>query len=201
MRRFPPTVAPSSLSASSPHRSHSSCVPERSTRLINARLCVSCRAPPKALLAPLAQAAVRFQTAWADGCLPNQSVLLSLISIFQTSIYFPLASQDQNSAELIINSLAVFHFHFLPPPPSSFESSHGFHVSASSWMWMLGGHSATALSLRYALIAHILWQKMINLGPNQECKLHYFPWMLVVHEALMPTGQFYNYVYISFFNV
>lgn len=100
-----PSVAPSSLSASSLHRSHSSCVPERSARLISARLCVSCRVSPKALLAPLAQAAVRFQTAWADGCLPNQSVLFSLISIFQTSIYFPLASQDQNSAELIIKAL------------------------------------------------------------------------------------------------
>lgn len=109
-------MAISSLSASSFYCSHSSCVPERSARLINARLCVSCRVPPKALLAPLAQAAVRFQTAWADRCLPNQSVLLSLISIFQTSIYFPLASQDQNSAELIINSIAVFRFHFLPPP-------------------------------------------------------------------------------------
>lgn len=105
-------MAPSSLSASSLHRSHSSCVPERSARLISARLCVSCRVSPKALLAPLAQAAVRFQTAWADGCLPNQSVLLSLISIFQTSIYFPLASQDQNSAELIIKALLSSTFIF-----------------------------------------------------------------------------------------
>lgn len=92
--RLPPSVVPSSLSASSLHRSHPSCVPERFARLISARLCVSCRVSPKALLAPLAQAAVRFQTAWADRCLPNQSVLLPLISIFQTSIYFPLASQD-----------------------------------------------------------------------------------------------------------
>lgn len=83
-----PSMALSSLSASPPRRSHSSCVPERSARLISARLCVSCRVPPKASLAPLAQAAVRFQTARADGCLPNQSVLLSLISSFQTSIYF-----------------------------------------------------------------------------------------------------------------
>ncbi len=115
-RRLLPSVAPTSLSASSLHCSHPSCVPERSAGLISARLCVSCRVSPKALLAPLAQAALRFQTAWADWCLPNQSVLLSLISIFQTSIYFPLASQDQNSAELIINRLAVFRFHFLPPP-------------------------------------------------------------------------------------
>lgn len=115
-RHLPPSVASSSLSPSSLHRSHSSCVPERSARLISARLCVSCRVSPKALLAPLAEAAVRFQTAWADGCLPNQSVLLSLISIFQTSIYFPLASQDRNSVELIINNLAVFLFHIFPPP-------------------------------------------------------------------------------------
>lgn len=80
---------PLSLSASSLHHPHSSCVPERSARLISTRLCVSCRVSPKALLAPLAQAVVRFQTGWADGFLPNQSVLLSLISIFQTSIYFP----------------------------------------------------------------------------------------------------------------
>lgn len=111
-RRLPQSAAPSSLSASSLHRSHSSCVPERSARLISARLCVSCRVSPKALLAPLAQAAVRFQTAWADGCLPNQSALLSLISIFQTSIYFPLASQDQNSAELIIKGLLSSTFIF-----------------------------------------------------------------------------------------
>lgn len=51
------------FSAFSLHCSHSSCVPERSTRLITASLCVSCRVSPKALLAPLAQAAVRFQTA------------------------------------------------------------------------------------------------------------------------------------------
>lgn len=65
------SAAPSSLSASFLHRSHSSCVPEWSTRLISARLRVSCRVSPKALVAPLAQAAVRFQTAWADGCLPK----------------------------------------------------------------------------------------------------------------------------------
>lgn len=94
------------------HRSHPSYVPERSARLISGRLCVSCRVSPKALLAPLAQAAVRFQTARADGCLPDQSVLLSLISIFQTSIYFPLASQDQNSAELIIKALLSSTFIF-----------------------------------------------------------------------------------------
>lgn len=92
MNHLPPRAAPSSLSVCSLHRSHSSCVPERSARLISTRLCVSCRVSPKAYLAPLAQAAVRFQTAWADGCLPNQSVRPSLISIFLTSIYFPLAS-------------------------------------------------------------------------------------------------------------
>lgn len=106
------------------HRSHSSCVPERSTRLISARLCVSCRVSPKALVAPLAQAAVRFQTAWADGCLPSQSVLLSLISIFQTSIYFPLASQDQNSAELIIKAWLSSAFIFSQLP---------FLLSKQSW--------------------------------------------------------------------
>lgn len=92
MKHLQPSTAPSSLSAYSLHCSHSSCVPERSARLIRARLCVSFRVSPKALLAPLAHAAVSFQTAWADGCLPNQSVRLSLISIFLTSIYFPLAS-------------------------------------------------------------------------------------------------------------
>lgn len=117
-RRLPQSAPPSPLSASSLQRSHSSCVLERSARLISARLCVSCRVSPKALLAPLAWAAVRFQTAWADGCLPNQSALLSLISIFQTSIYFPLASQDQNSAELIIkaslsSTFIFFHLLFL----------------------------------------------------------------------------------------
>jgi len=62
MKHPPPSAASFSLSAYSPHCSHSSCVLERSMRLIRARLCVS----PKALLAPLAQAAVRSQTAWAD---------------------------------------------------------------------------------------------------------------------------------------
>lgn len=58
-----------------------------------------------------------------DFALPGQtdafqtkSVLLSLISIFQTSIYFPLASQDQNSAELIIKALPPSAFIFLPAP-------------------------------------------------------------------------------------
>lgn len=95
------------FSAYFPGCSHSSCVLERSTRLISARLCVSCRVSLKTLLAPLARQRRGFQTAWADGCLPNQS-RGSLISFFLTSIYFPLASQDQNSAKLIINSLAVF---------------------------------------------------------------------------------------------
>ena len=59
-RHLPPSVAPSSLSTSSLHHAHSSCVPKRSARLINVCLCVSCCVSSKALLAPLAQAAVRF---------------------------------------------------------------------------------------------------------------------------------------------
>lgn len=185
------------LSASSLYCSHSSCVPKRSAWLINTRLCVSCRVPPKALLAPLAQAAVKFQTAWADRCLPNQSVLLSLISIFQTSIYFLLASQDQNSAELIINSIAVFRFHILPPPLLP-ESSHAFQVSASSWMWMQGGHSATALSLRYPLIAHVLYIKwsICVWIKNSSCINVHESWVCM--RLCYPQDKF-NYVYISFF--
>lgn len=159
---------------SSLRRSHSSCVLEKSTRLISARLCVSCRASPRALLAPLAQAAVRFQTASADRCLPNQSVLLSLISISQASIYFLLASQDQNSAELIINSRSLFHFHFLWRPPPSLGRSHGFQISASSCLWLQGGHWATALPHLSFNSTHFV-DKMILLGPKLEHLLHLCP--------------------------
>lgn len=170
---------------SSLHRCHSSCVLERSAGLISARLCVSCRVSPKALLAPLAQAAARFQTAWADGCHPNQSVLLSLISIFQTSIYFPLASQDQNSVELIIKGLLSSPFIF-SHSSSSFESSHGFQLSASSSMSVQDGHSTTALSLRYALIAYILCLKW---SICQDCKVHYSAWMLVCMRFCSPQAN------------
>lgn len=191
-------MAPSSLSASSLHRSHSSCVPERSARLISARLCVSCRVSPKALLAPLAQAAVRFQTAWADGCLPNQSVLLSLISIFQTSIYFPLASQDQNSAELIIKALlsSTFIFyhllHFLWK--QSWFPSFCLQLDVNA-----GTSSDSSLPQVRFNSTHFVY-KMINLGPNQECKLHYCPWMLpcvrfAVHRPVS------SYVYSLLFNL
>ena len=180
-------MAPSLLSASSLHRSHSSCVPERSARLISARLCVSCRVSPKALLAPLAQAAVRFQTAWADGCLPNQSVLLSLISIFQTSIYFPLASQDQNSAELIIKALLS----------STFIFSHLLHfLWKQSWFPSFclqldvnaGTSSDSSLPQVRFNSTHFVY-KMINLGPNQECKLHYCPWMLLCVRLCCPQAS------------
>lgn len=152
----------SSLSASSLHRSHSSCAPERSARLISACLCVSCRVSPKALLAPLAQAGVRSRSARADGCLPNQSVLLSLISIFQTSIYFPLASQDQNSAELIIKALLSSAFIFSQPKAAATSK-----FLPSSWTRVQGGRSAEALSLRYALIAYILCIKWSIWDPNE----------------------------------
>lgn len=173
-----PSVALSSLSASSLHRSHSSCVPERSARLISARLCVSCRVSPKALLAPLAQAAVRFQTAWADGCLPNQSVLLSLISIFQTSIYFRPASQDQNSAELIIKALLSSAFIF---------SQFLFFLWKQSWFpsfclhsdvnpgWTFSDSSLPQVWFKSTQFVY----KMVNLGPNPACELHYCPRMLV----------------------
>lgn len=99
----------------------------------------------------------------------TKSVLLSLISIFQTSIYFPLASQDQNSAELIIKALPPSAFIFLPTPlpPLKATAAASKFSRVSSWTQVKGGRSVEALSLRYTLIAYTFCIKWSIWNPSE----------------------------------
>lgn len=99
----------------------------------------------------------------------TKSVLLSLISIFQTSMYFPLASQDQNSAELIIKALPPSAFIFLlaPLPLLKATAAASKFSRISSWTQVKGGRSAEALSPRYGLIAYTFGIKWSIWNPRE----------------------------------